>query len=67
MKLLIRVGAILALVAIAGCNKDDKQVETVEPGPLKTQLETLQQAKQVEQQIQGAADQQRQKIEEGTQ
>jgi len=67
MKLLIRVAAILALVAIAGCNKDDKQVEAVDPGPLKTQLETLQQAKQVEQQVQGAADQQRQKIEEGTQ
>ena len=27
MKLLIRVAAILALVSIAGCNKDDKQVE----------------------------------------
>ncbi|MGZ8239535.1 MAG: hypothetical protein ACXW00_12070 [Methylobacter sp.] len=67
MKLLIRVGAILALVTIVGCNKDDKQVEAVDPGPLKTQLETLQQAKQVEQQIQGAADQQRQKIEVGTQ
>jgi hypothetical protein len=67
MKLLIRVSAILTLVAIASCNKDDKQVEAVNPGPLKTQLETLEQAKQVEQQVQGAADQQRQKIEAQTQ
>ncbi|MGZ5010773.1 MAG: hypothetical protein ACXV74_07415 [Methylobacter sp.] len=67
MKLLIRVAAILMLVAIAGCNKDDKQAGAVDPGLLKTQRETLEQAKQVEQQVQGAADQQRQKIEAGTQ
>ncbi|HEY8157159.1 MAG TPA: hypothetical protein VIF10_00515 [Methylobacter sp.] len=67
MKLLIRVAAILMLVAIAGCNKDDKQVGVVDPGLLKTQRETLEQAKQVERQVQDAADQQRQKIEAGTQ
>ncbi|MGZ4980482.1 MAG: hypothetical protein ACXV8P_02130 [Methylobacter sp.] len=67
MKLLIRVAAILMLVAIAGCNKDDKQAGAVDPSLLKTQRETLEQAKQVEQQVQGAADQQRQKIEAGTQ
>jgi len=67
MKLLIRVAAILALISISACNKDDKQVEVVNPEPLKTQLETLEQSKQVEQQVQEAADQQRQKIEAQTQ
>jgi hypothetical protein len=67
MKLLIRVTVILTLVSISGCNKDDKQVEAVDPGPLKTQLETLEQSKQVEQQVLDAAEQQRQKIEAGTQ
>jgi len=67
MKLLFRVVAILALVSISACNKDDKQVEAVNPEPLKTQLETLEQSKQVEQQVQETADQQRQKIEAQTQ
>jgi len=67
MKLSIRVAAILALISISACNKDDKQVEAVNPEPLKTQLETLEQSKQVEQQLQEAADQQRQKIEAQTQ
>ncbi|MGZ8175835.1 MULTISPECIES: hypothetical protein [Methylobacter] len=67
MKLLISVAAILVLVSIVGCNKDDKQVKAAETGLLKTQLETLEQAKQVEQQVQDAAEQQRQKIEAGTQ
>ncbi|MDP1665769.1 MAG: hypothetical protein Q8L79_11660 [Methylobacter sp.] len=67
MKLLIGVAAILMLVSISGCDKDDKQVKTADAGPLKTQLETLEQAKQVEQQIQDAAEQQSQKIETGTQ
>jgi len=67
MKLLISVAAILVLVSIAGCDKDDKQVKAAETGLLKTQLETLEQAKQVEQQVQDAAEQRRQKIEAGTQ
>jgi hypothetical protein len=67
MQLFIRVTAILMLVSIAGCNKDDKQVEAVNPEPLKTQRETLEQSKLVEQQVQDAADQQRQKIEAQTQ
>lgn len=67
MKLLISVAAILVLVSIAGCDKDDKQVKAADTGLLKTQLETLEQAKQVEQQVQDAAEQQRQKIEAGTQ
>ena len=67
MQLLIRVAVILMLVSIAGCNKDDKQVEAVNPEQLKTQRETLEQSKLVEQQVQDAADQQRQKIEAQTQ
>ena len=49
MKLLIRVAAILMLVSISGCDKDDKPVKAADTGLLKTQLETLEQAKQVEQ------------------
>jgi uncharacterized lipoprotein YajG len=67
MQLLIRVAAVLMLVSIAGCNKDDKQIEASNPEPLKTQRETLEQSKQVEQQVLDAADQQRQKIEAQTQ
>ena len=67
MKLSIRVAAILALLAITGCGQDDEPVKAADTGVLKTQLETLEQAKQVEQVVQDAAEQQRQKIEEGTQ
>jgi hypothetical protein len=67
MKLLIGVAAILTLVSISGCDKDDKQVEAVDSGLLKTQLETLEQSKQVDRQVQDAAEQQRQKIEAQTQ
>lgn len=67
MKLLISVAAILVLVSISGCDKDDKQDKAADTGLLKTQLETLEQARQVEQQVQDAAEQQRQKIEAGTQ
>jgi hypothetical protein len=67
MQLLIRVAAILVLVSMAGCNKDDKQVEAPNPEPLKAQRETLEQSRQVEQQVLDAADQQRQKIEAQTQ
>jgi len=67
MKLLISVAAVLVLVSISGCDKDDKQDKAADTGLLKTQLETLEQAKQVEQQLQDAAEQQRQKIEAETQ
>jgi len=67
MKLFIRVAAILMLVSVSACDKDDRQVEAVNPEPLKTQRETLEQSKQVEQQVQETADQQRQKIEAQTQ
>ncbi len=67
MKLIGKVLAILLLVSVAGCGKDDKPVKTAETVLLNKQLETLEQAKQVEQGVQDAADQQRQKIEQGTQ
>jgi hypothetical protein len=67
MQLLIKVAAVLMLVSIAGCNKDEKQVEAPNPELLKTQRETLEQSRQVEQQVLDAADQQRQKIEAQTQ
>jgi len=67
MKLLISVAAILVLVSISGCDKDDKQDKAADTGLLKTQLETLEQAKQVDQQLQDAEEQQRQKIEAETQ
>lgn len=67
MESLIRAAAILMLVSIAGCNKDDKPVEAVNSEPLQTQRETLEQSKQVQQQVLDAADQQRQKIEEQAQ
>jgi len=55
------------LVSISGCDKDDKQDKAADTGLLKTQLETLEQAKQVDQQLQDAEEQQRQKIEAETQ
>jgi len=61
------VAAILVLVSISGCDKDDKQDKAADTGLLKTQLETLEQAKQVDQQLQDAEEQQRQKIEAETQ
>lgn len=67
MKLIIRVAAILMLISIVGCGKDDKPVKAADTGVLKTQRETLEQAKQVEQGLQEAAEQQRQKIEKETQ
>lgn len=66
MTLIIKVAVILMLVSITGCDKDDKPVKAVDTAVLKTQLETLEQAKQVEQVIQDAAEQQRQKIEAET-
>lgn len=67
MKLFIRMTAVLMLVAMNGCGQDDKPVKTADTGVLKTQLETLEQAKQVEQAVQDAAEQQRQKIEKEAQ
>ncbi len=72
MKLMIKIVAVLALVSIVGCGQQDDKpvkepVKEADTGVFKTQLETLDQAKQVEQVIQDGAEQQRQKIEEQTQ
>ena len=67
MKLIFKMVAMLMLVSVTGCGKDDKPVKTADAGVLKMQLEALEQAKQVEQGLQDAAEQQRQKIEGETQ
>lgn len=67
MNLIIKISAALALISIIGCNQDDKPAKAPDTEVLKTQSETLDQAKQVEQVVQDAAEQQRQKVEEGTQ
>jgi predicted small lipoprotein YifL len=67
MKSIISVAAILMLASINGCGQDDKPVIAADSGVLKAQLKTLEQAKQVEQVVQEAADQQRQKIAAETQ
>lgn len=67
MKLIIKIVPILTLVSIMGCGQDDKPAKPADTGVLKTQLEALDQAKQVEQVVLDAAEQQRQKVEEGEQ
>jgi len=67
MKLIIRLAIILMLVSLTGCGKEDKPDKAADTRLLNTQLETLEQAKQVEQVTQNAAEQQRQKVEQETQ
>lgn len=67
MTLVIRAAVILMMVSAAGCGQDEKPAKTADSGVLQTQRETLEQAKQVGQVVQDAAEQQRQKIEQGTQ
>ncbi len=66
MQSISRVTVILVLASINGCGQDDKPVTAANTGVLKTQLETLEQSKQVEQVLQDSAEQQRQKIEQET-
>jgi predicted small lipoprotein YifL len=67
MNLISRVVAMLILVSIAGCSQDDKPVKSPETGLLKSQMEALERAKHVEQDVQDSAELQRQKIEKETQ
>ncbi len=68
MNSIIKVAMMLVLVSIIGCDTaDDSPIKAVDTGLLKTQRETLEQAKQVEQGLKDAAEQQRQKIERETQ
>ena len=67
MKLITRLAIILMLASPAGCGKEDKPDKTADTRLFDTQQKTLEQAKQVEQVTQNAAELQRQKIEQETQ
>jgi predicted small lipoprotein YifL len=66
MKLIFKMAAILWFVSITGCGEKDKQAKASDPVVLKTQLEALDKAKQVEGMLQDAAVQQRKTIDEST-
>ena len=66
MKLIIHLMAMLLFISIAGCGEQDKQAKAPNPVVLKTQLEALNKAKQVESTLQDAAVQQRKAIDEST-
>jgi predicted small lipoprotein YifL len=66
MKLIFKMTAILWFISIAGCGEQDKPAKASEPVVLKTQLEALDKAKQVERMLQDAAEQQRKTIDEST-
>ena len=66
MKLIIKLTTILLFISITGCGEKDKQAKTSDPVVLKTQLEALDKAKQVEGMLQDAAGQQRKTIDEST-
>jgi hypothetical protein len=67
MKLIIKMTAIVLSFSISGCDKQDQQANASKPDVLKTQLEALDNAKQVEQILQDAAAQQREAIDKNTQ
>lgn len=67
MTLIIRMAAVLILSSIVACDNSDQPVKAVDTKALKTQMEALEQVNQVEQVVQDAAEQQRQKIDEETQ
>jgi hypothetical protein len=66
IKAIIIAAALMMLASVVSCGQDDKQINSADTGVLKTQLETLEQAKQVGQVVQDGAEQQRQKIAEET-
>jgi hypothetical protein len=66
MKLIFKVTTMLLFISIAGCGENDKQTKASDPGVLKTQLEALDKAKQVEHMLQDAVAQQRKTIDEST-
>lgn len=67
MKLTVKAAAILMSILVGGCDKGDNQDKAADARPLNAQLKALEQAKQVEQDLQNAAELQRQKIEQETQ
>ena len=67
MKYILKLTTILLLfTSITGCEEKDQQAKTSDPVVLKTQLETWEKAKQVEQVLQNEAAQQRKAIDEST-
>ena len=66
MKLIIKLTAMLLFISLTGCGEQDKQAKESDPAVLKTQLEALDKAKQVESTLQDAAAQQRKAIDENT-
>jgi hypothetical protein len=66
MKLIIKLTAILLFISITGCEEKDKQAKASDSIMLKTQLEALDKAKQVERTLQDSAEQQRKTIDEST-
>ncbi len=67
MNLIIKLVIILMLASLTGCGKEDKSDKAADTRLFNTQQKALEQAKQVEQVTQDAAEQQRQKIEQETQ
>ncbi|MFZ2171237.1 MAG: hypothetical protein WAW61_16575 [Methylococcaceae bacterium] len=66
LKLIITLAALLLFISITGCGEKDKQAKASDSVVLKTQLEALDKAKQVERSLQDAAEKQRKTIDEGT-
>jgi hypothetical protein len=66
MKLIIKLTTMLLFISITACGDQDKQAKASDPVVLKTQLEALDKAKQVERMLQDAAVQQRKTIDEST-
>ena len=67
MKPILKLTLILLLfTSMTGCEEKDKQAKTPDPAVLKTQMEALEKAKQVERVLQDEAAQQRKMIDEST-
>jgi len=66
MKLIIKLTAMLLFISITGCGEQDKQAKAPDPAVLKTQMEALNKANQVERMLQDVAVQQRKTIDEST-
>ncbi len=67
MRLIPKLTALLLLfITVTGCEEKDKQAKALDPVVLKSQLEALDKAKQVEHLLQDKAAQQQKTIDEST-
>jgi hypothetical protein len=67
MKLILKLTImVLLFISITGCEEKDKQAKASAPVVLKTQLEALDKAKQVERVLQDKSVEQRKTIDEST-